>query len=189
MRYVIERVLREASESDPEPVTEPDAATVKQKLDERRQIATQDILYQVFDMLERRGIVRRARMTLYAFDKPSYWESRLVADAYRHRMADVGIVRVFVTMPRLSNDEMEPAMVRIDWALKMGGVWYNKTVKVKDPLGVSGSSGVAAVIPVIQSAHRTLDGSIDLRDANRHFKKKKKRIVDDRLVLQGLRLV
>lgn len=190
MRQVFDRVLREATEgaaSSPDVHAPP--SDPAQKLDEQRQIAAQDLLYAVLGMLQRRGLVRRARMTLYAIDRPTRWEARLVADAYRRRKDAIGEVRVFVTVPRQPTDVLAPARVRFDWALKAGGVWYTQAVEVPDPAQIEGNDGIRAVLPALQSLHRTINGSISIRNANRAFTKIKKRPVDDRLALQGLRLV
>jgi len=187
VRYIIERLLRENPESDA--IAVPLPASPSSEVDDLRQTATQDTLYEIFGMLQRRGMIRKARMTLYANQSPTYWESRMVADAYRKRTDPLGTIRVFVEIPRSVTDPMAPAIVKMDWALKMGGVWYTQTVDIADPLRMESNSGLKSIIPVIQAAHRTLDGIIRLDSANHMFKKQKKRSMNDKLVLNGLRLV
>lgn len=186
MRQVFEKVLREDVSV---PIAEPPESTPEQKLDEQRQMAAQDVLYSVLEMLQRRGVVKRVRMTLHAWETPSAWEARLVGDAYRKRKNLIGAVRVEVRVSRMDPDPLAPAVVKMSWSLKAGGVWYTEKVEVKDPIGLNSRKGVLTVIPMVTHAHRTIDGSIKLDHANRQFKKQKKRAVSDRVMLQGLRLV
>lgn len=179
MQCIFDRALREAEAL-------PGAEAEQDTLDDRRGVAAQDILYEILEMLEGRGMVRRVHMTLHAEAWPTYFKATLVGDAYRRRKERVGTVRVFVTIPRGGTAPDEPAVVRIEWALTLGGVWYTRTVRMRAPLE---RRQYRDVIPAIHAAQSTLDGSISLDDANHLFQKRKRHRNRDRAVMRGLRMV
>jgi len=154
--------------------------------DEIQKNAAQGILDDLRANLVSRGLIRRAKSTPAPFSTPTTRETMLVAPLYKKRTMERGVIRVFVSVPRI-DDEVDPgAEVRVDWSLNLGGVWYTVTATVRNALDVS-MRDYASVLPAFIAVEHTVNGVVPLRSINRAYKKIKKNKSRDKAVLLGLR--
>jgi|GEM_PF-3460587 len=135
----------------------------------------------VRDLLLRMGRIKRELVSPRPRGQSEY-TMMLVGDLLSRRRRNVGLIRVYVTVPANG----ENIKFTIEWTRHSFGFWYRQEVTLRGAVDDPEHANVNRLRTALDPIGWTADGTSKVKSMNRMFKKIKKSRVRDRASRAGL---
>ena len=142
-------------------------------------IDTMDI---VTGMLRRRGRIRHPMISRQPRDTPSDAVMIMVSPLLNRRRQDIGTIRVYVIVSKLSND----IKVRVEWTRHAFGFWFREDVWMYGAAQNPKAAKLTELERAFNSVKHTADGTTTFRGQIHMHRKIKKNRNRDRSAHLGL---